>query len=284
MPRTRGYVCNCRWPRLDLDLTRSPLRQRCRSEHPKRLVAIRWRTVENSLMAAYRAKGDLRFVGVCSLKRCQNLLNKRILAFWVWVLLQFVDCSALKAEFHNCLLTWDLNYPVGTMQKPPRWCPWISTTKSDLDSFFSARNRFCNHFPSQHIWGEDSVKNCPVTRAKPTFLIQSGNSSTTNHVACSIASQRPKAKYFKSWTRHAVTLPLVMVYAVKTCSMYMQFFIRNFANFPKMTFITFWPNFSIVSVFFASSFSHKTLIFLALPYPDPPTRFLFHVWKFMNNV
>ena len=36
----------------------------------------------------------------------------------------------------------------GTMQKPPRWCPWISTAKSDLDSFLSARNRFCNHFPS----------------------------------------------------------------------------------------------------------------------------------------
>ena len=30
-------------------------------------------------------------------------------------------------------------------------CPWISTAKSDLDSFLSARNRFQNHFPSKHI-------------------------------------------------------------------------------------------------------------------------------------
>ena len=29
------------------------------------------------------------------------------------------------------------------MQKPPRCCPWISTAKSDLDSFLSARNLFC---------------------------------------------------------------------------------------------------------------------------------------------
>ena len=47
---------------------------------------------------------------------------------------------------------------MGTMQKPPRWCPWISTAKSDLDSFLSARNRSCNHFPSKHIWGKDSIK------------------------------------------------------------------------------------------------------------------------------
>ena len=26
---------------------------------------------------------------------------------------------------------------VETMQKPPRWCPWKSTAKSDLDSFLS---------------------------------------------------------------------------------------------------------------------------------------------------
>ena len=40
------------------------------------------------------------------------------------------------------------------MKKPPRWCPWISTAKRDLDSFSSARNRFCNQFPSKHIWRE----------------------------------------------------------------------------------------------------------------------------------
>ena len=38
-----------------------------------------------------------------------------------------------------------------SMQEPPRWCPWISTAKSDLDSFLSARKRFCDHFPSKHI-------------------------------------------------------------------------------------------------------------------------------------
>ena len=27
------------------------------------------------------------------------------------------------------------------MQKPPCWCPWILTAKSDLDSFLSARKQ-----------------------------------------------------------------------------------------------------------------------------------------------
>ena len=39
-----------------------------------------------------------------------------------------------------------LKYIHVAVQKPPRWCPWISTTESDLNSFSSARNRFCNHF------------------------------------------------------------------------------------------------------------------------------------------
>ena len=46
----------------------------------------------------------------------------------------------------------------GQSRKPPRWCPWRLTAKSDLDSFLLARNRFCNHFPSKHFWGKDSMK------------------------------------------------------------------------------------------------------------------------------
>ena len=47
-----------------------------------------------------------------------------------------------------------------TMQKPPRWFPLILTAKNDLDSFFSTRNRFCNHFPSKHIWEKGSMRKC----------------------------------------------------------------------------------------------------------------------------
>ena len=36
------------------------------------------------------------------------------------------------------------------MQKPPHWCPWASTDGSDLDSFSSARNRFCHSAATIH--------------------------------------------------------------------------------------------------------------------------------------
>ena len=45
------------------------------------------------------------------------------------------------------------HFSQGTMQKRRRWCHMISTAKSDLNSFSSARNRFWNHFPQTKFKG-----------------------------------------------------------------------------------------------------------------------------------
>ena len=60
---------------------------------------------------------------------------------------------------------------IGDHAEPPRWCPWISTTNSDLDSFLSVRNRFCNHFPQSTLEGK--------TRLMPWSIVLEENTWST---------------------------------------------------------------------------------------------------------
>ena len=56
--------------------------------------------------------------------------------------------------------------------------PGCRPPKGDLDSFLSARNRFCNHFPSKHIRREDSMKKPQHTN----FYIPEGNISSRYNI------------------------------------------------------------------------------------------------------
>ena len=97
--------------------------------------------------------------------------------------------------FFLSILTYVFESVCPSMQKPPRWSPWISTAESDLNSFLSSRNRFCDRFPSKHVRRKDSMK---IVRPQPYIHCYTYLHGFNEHVHNLRVLLKPYQKIFHS--------------------------------------------------------------------------------------